>query len=321
MATAEQLKTLIRSHLDDNFEQFITTVLQVAAHEARKGHRELAQELQALVDDAKRRRPTVVKFPDPMDDLIQSVRVDVPMQALVLDSRNHERIRRIIVEYRRRNELKSYGLSHRRKILLSGPPGTGKTMTAKVLATQLGQALHIVQLDRLITKYMGESSAKLRQVFDRIQRIPGVYLFDEFDAIGGDREFSNDVGEMRRVLTSLLQFIENDTSDNLVLAATNSSQLLDRALFRRFDDVLVYSLPDSQQRRELVTNVLGVFIGSSVCIERVVSATNGLSHAEITRAAQDAMKTAILRNQEYVTTHDLLRHVKERREIYNSREE
>lgn len=321
MATAEQLKTLIRSHLDNNFEQFLTTVLQVAAHEARKGHRELAQELRALVDDAKRRRPTVVKLPDPMDDLIHSARVDVPLQALVLDAEKKQRLRRIILEYRHRGKLLAHGLAHRRKILLCGPPGTGKTMTAKVLATQLGQPLHTVQMDRLITKYMGESSAKLRQVFDRILRIPGVYLFDEFDAIGADRELSNDVGEMRRVLTSFLQFIENDTSDNLVLAATNNSQLLDRALFRRFDDVLVYSLPDDSERKALITNVLGVFLGSGLLIDSVVSATEGLSHAEITRATHDAMKTAILQDEAFVTTGMLLMHVKERREIYNRREE
>lgn len=321
MATAEQLKTLIRSHIDDNSEQFIATVLQVAAHEARKGHHELAQELRALADTAKRRKPTVVKLPDPMDDLVHSVRSDVPLHALVLDFRNRERLRRIIVEYRRRRELLAYGLSHRKKILLSGPPGTGKTMTAQVLASELGLPLHVVQLDRLVTKYMGETSAKLRQVFDRIQRIPGVYLFDEFDAIGGDRELGNDVGEMRRVLTSLLQLIENDTSDNLVLAATNTSQLLDRALFRRFDDVMVYSLPDAEQRKTLITNVLGVFLGTDVELDVVVAETDCMSHAEITRAAQDAMKTAILRQHERVTTGDLLLHVKERREIYNCRKE
>ena len=118
-----------------------------------------------------------------------------------------ERIERIVHEYRQQDKLKQHALAHRRKILLIGPPGTGKTMTARVLAHELRLPLHTVQVDRMVTKFMGETAAKLRQVFDLIQQEPGVYLFDEFDAIGGERTLDSDVGEMRRVLSALLQFI------------------------------------------------------------------------------------------------------------------
>ena len=144
--------------------------------------------------------------------------------------------------------------------MLIGSPGTGKTMTAKALAKELHLQLHTIQVDRLVTKFMGETSAKLRQIFDLIQEEHGVYLFDEFDAIGGDRSNDNDVGEMRRVLNSFLQFIEQDTSDSLIIAATNNPKLLDHALFRRFDDVLYYEKPDADQRKALIANVLGTFM-------------------------------------------------------------
>lgn len=321
MATAEQIKTLIRSHLNENSEQFITTVLQVAAHEARKGYTDLAQELRSIVDEAKKRKPTIAKFPGQLDELIHSERVEIPLHALVVDGTTRTRLQRIALEFRQRSKLKTHGLTHRRKILLTGPPGTGKTMTARVLSTQLRQPLHIVQMDRLVTKFMGETSAKLRQVFDRILRISGVYLFDEFDAIGGERDQGNDVGEMRRVLTSFLQFIENDMSDNLILAATNNPQLLDKALFRRFDDVLFYTLPGEEERTELIANVLAAFHDPCLPLKKAVAATAGLSHAEITRAIQDSMKTAVLSDEKYVTTSNLLAHIKERREIYERREE
>ena len=137
---------------------------------------------------------------------------DTPLSALVIPDIFRERIQRIIHEHRQQEKLKKHGLSNRRKILLSGPPGTGKTLTARVLAHELRLPLHTIQVDKLVTKFMGETSAKLRQIFDLIRDQRGVYLFDEFDAIGGERSRENDVGEMRRVLNALLQFIEQDAS-------------------------------------------------------------------------------------------------------------
>jgi len=153
-----------------------------------------------------------------------------------------------------------------------------------------------------VTKFMGETAAKLRQIFDLIQRENGVYLFDEFDAIGGERSLDNDVGEMRRVLNAFLQFIEHDTSDSLIVAATNSPRLLDRALFRRFDDVLYYDIPDEGARRRLIGNVLGQFLSPRFGWLGVVQKSEGLSHAEIAHSCRDAVKQTILSDQKAVTT-------------------
>ena len=126
-------------------------------------------------------------------------------------------------------------------------PGTGKTLTASVLATELKLPLFIVQTDKLISKYMGETGTKLRQVFDAISQDVGIYFFDEFDSIGAERSSDNDVKEMHRVLNLFLQFIEQDTSESIIIAATNSGNLLDQALFRRFDDVLRFDLHSSMK--------------------------------------------------------------------------
>jgi len=320
MATAEQIKALIRSHLNENKEQFITAALQVAAHEARQGHSELAHDIRLLVDKAKSKTAVVVKFPNELNGLVFSEKPEVPLEALVLNEEMKARIKRIVLEFLQQNKLKSHGLTHRRKILLSGAPGTGKTMTAKVLASELKQPLHTVQMDRLVTKYMGETSAKLRQIFDNIQETTGVYLFDEFDAIGGDRSLDNDVGEMRRVLTAFLQFIENDTSDNLIVAATNNLRLLDRALFRRFDDVLHYNLPGKEECLRLIANLLGTFCDKRFPLTKAADAAAGLSHAEIDRACRDAMKQAILSNKSRVTLNSLIELLKERHRVYQGRE-
>lgn len=320
MATAEQIKSLIRSHLsDDDDERFYTLALQVAAHEAQQGHGELAHDIRDIVDKSRRSRGgnvLLVKFPQDLAGMVLSEKSDTPVSALVLPAALKDRIQRIIHEHRQQGKLKNHGLSNRRKILLSGPPGTGKTMTARVLAHALRLPLHTIQVDRLVTKFMGETSAKLRQIFDLIRDEPGVYLFDEFDAIAGDRSLDNDVGEMRRVLNALLQFIEQDASDSLIVGATNKPALLDKALFRRFDDVLTYSVPDAEARRHLFENVLGTFKAEKLGWKKILNESEGLSHAEIDHACRDAIKEAILQDQKVVNTDAMAKTLHERRQTH-----
>ncbi|WP_316861081.1 ATP-binding protein, partial [uncultured Cohaesibacter sp.] len=173
------------------------------------------------------------------------------------------------------------------------------------------------QIDRLVTKYLGETSAKLRQIFSMIRERPGVYLFDEFDAIATQRGLENEVGEMRRVLNSLLQFIEADESNSLIVAATNSLQSIDLALFRRFDDILSYEKPKKDEIKSLIQNRLGAFKGR-YSLEKVALAANGLSHAEVSQACDDAIKGAILSDQAKVTQKRLLDMITDRKGAYGS---
>ena len=187
-------------------------------------------------------------------------------------------------------------MCNRRKILIEGRPGTGKTFTASVIASELDLPLYTIQMDKVVTKFMGETSAKLRQIFDTIAASTGVYFFDEFDAIGADRSLDNEVGEARRILNSFLQFIEQDSSDSIIIAATNNQKLLDQALFRRFDDVLHYAMPTSDEVKRLFDNKLGVFDRAFAVSDEVVDKAGTLSHAEIIRVCDDAIKHSILAN-------------------------
>lgn len=316
MATGEQIKSLIRSHVEPNKEHFYTVALQVAAHEAKQGHVELAHDIRELVDKARKKgNGKIIAFPQDLSGLVLTEKADALKSALVIPHELDERIEAIVHEYKQQNKLKAHGLKHRRKILLIGSPGTGKTMTAKVLAHELRLPLHTIQVDRLMTKFMGETSAKLRQIFDLIQTEHGVYLFDEFDAIGSKRTLDNDVGEIRRVLNAFLQFIEQDTSDSLIIAATNHPSLLDHALFRRFDDVLFYQNPESEERKKLIQNILGIFLPARLNWKLVLSDSAGLSHAEITQACCDAIKKAILQNQNTIGAKVLSLALKERQNV------
>lgn len=318
MATAEQIKSLIRSHFSDQSEQFFTVALQVAAHEARQGHDALANDIRTLVDKAKVRPARVVAFIPDLENLVLTSEPRERLGSLVLSDEMRARIERILREFRQKAKLEKHGLTHRRKILLAGPPGTGKTLTAAVLAGELNLPLYTILMDKIVTRYMGETSAKLRQIFDVIQQRRGVYLFDEFDAIGGERSRADDVGEMRRVLNSFLQFIEHDSSDSLIVAATNTPKILDQALFRRFDDVLHYQLPEKGEIERLIENRLGSFRQKSISLDASVNVALSLSHAEIAQACDDAIKEAILTDRNNVTATLLKKMLQERRSAYHA---
>jgi AAA+ superfamily predicted ATPase len=209
-------------------------------------------------------------------------------------------LQRVLKEQRHLTKLRSHGLHPRRKLLLVGPSGTGKTMTAAALAGELGVPLFVVRLDALITKFMGESAAKLRQVFDAVSSTRGVYFFDEFDAIGSQRGMANDVGEIRRILNSFLLMIEQDESSSVIVAATNHVDILDEALFRRFDDMVEYHVPSADEIRALLRMRLGGYLKSAKSITALATAAVGLSHAEITRAVDDAVKEAVMHDQSSV---------------------
>lgn len=318
MATAEQLKALIRAHFDDDNEKFKTVALQIAAHEAKIGHTSCAREIKNLVQNVKNSKKKVMPFTKKLDTLEQRD-IYVDMLDIVLSELLESKVLRIINEFRKKEVLRKNGLKNRSKILLTGEPGTGKTMTASVIANEVNLPLYDIQIDKLVTKYMGETSVKLRQVFDYIEDCPGVYLFDEFDAIGSDRSIDNDVGEMRRILNSFLQYLENEDSFSLIIAATNNPSILDKALFRRFDDVLEYSLPDENQILRIMKNKLEGHSGKDVYDQEVMEVALGLSHSDIAKACEDALKYSIM-EETIIDKKIMIGVLQNRRELYRFKE-
>ena len=315
MATANQLKTLIKSHFEDNSEKFNTVALQIAAYEAKLGHVILANDIRKIIDAEKFNKPKFRNIDPNLQGLLLEIHPQEHLVDLVVDPQIRKRIERIINEFTYRDKLFRHNLENRRKILFSGHPGTGKTMTASVIANELHLPIYVVLMDKIVTKYMGETSAKLRQIFDYIEDVPAVYLFDEFDAIGGQRGKDNEVGEMRRVLNSFLQFIERDHSDSLIIAATNNLELLDQALFRRFDDVIHYQLPTDQEKIQLLKNRLNGSI-SQKDIDLILPELTSLSHAEINQACLDAIKESVI-NEVKISPDLVIKTIRERRSAYN----
>jgi SpoVK/Ycf46/Vps4 family AAA+-type ATPase len=322
MATAHQIKALLKSHTRGDDEHFLTVALQIAANEARKGHTALAQEIKKLVDDAQGRQSSrassnlmVMARPQgDLESLLEVVEPTVRLAQLVVPQPLRQRLNRIIREQKNFNKLREHFLRPRQKILLLGPPGCGKTMTAHALAGELGLPLFIVRLDALFTKFLGETASKLRLVFDAIEHNRALYLFDEFDSLGLSRGSQHDVAEMRRVLNSFLVFLENLQGNSLVIAASNHPEALDSALFRRFDDMIRYAMPTrpemEQVLREHLTNVDSKQVDWAAVLEKL----DDLSHAEVARVANEALKEMLIEGRATLSTQTLLDAIAERRQ-------
>lgn len=297
MATADQILSLIRNHLNNDDTQFRKVALQISAVEARSGHAIVARTIQELLNHKKTSLGTVrlVSKNKDIDDLLLQVDTYDDMTSLVLSQELKEKLDRVIKEYLKKETLSKYGLANRRKLLLYGASGTGKTMTASALAKEFNLPFFVVRTEKVVTKFMGETGQKLGRIFDFINEVPAVYLFDEFDAIGSQRGMDNEVGEQRRILNTFLQLLERDDSDSFIIAATNSIESIDKAMFRRFDDVIEYKLPDREQRLALLREYL--YTAKDLDFSSAEPLFDGMSHAEIKMVCSDIFKESILNDR------------------------
>ena len=330
MATSRQIIELLRSHLEGNDERFRAAALQLAANEARNGHEEMAKEIQKLLERAPRhpqmevvqQATNSIPFSRPQGELsglLEMVQPGIGLNQLVLTPALETRLLRVVKEQQQFGRLKEHGLRPRQRLLLLGPPGCGKTVTAHALAHELGLPLFVVRLDALFTKFLGETASKLRLVFEAVERHRAVFLFDEFDSIGLARGSQHDVAEMRRVLNSFLVFIEGMRSNSLVIAASNHPEALDPALFRRFDDIIEYVMPTRQELRKVFEQRFLNEKRTSIDWERILRSAARLSFAEAVRVADDAIKERIIEHKPELTTELLLKAIADRSNMKRSK--
>ena len=316
MAAADQIKSLIKSYGDGDENRFFATAMQIAASEARQGHTSFAQELKQLIEKARKERSLSLIEPGKtisisapkreLNELIEVFQPRINLKDMVLSDDVKNSLQKLVNEQRSWQLLEKHNLSPRRKLLLTGDPGTGKTMTAQAIAGELSLAVYIIRLDGLMSKFLGESIAKLRLIFDAMVDHRAVYLFDEFDSIGSHRNQGQDIGEVKRVLNSFLINIEKDKSNSIIIAATNLPETLDKALFRRFDDVINYPLPDKDHIIEIIKkSTQGFSFSTKVNFKPLSEAALGLNYSDITRACEETIKEMILRGDEKLLLPDL----------------
>jgi SpoVK/Ycf46/Vps4 family AAA+-type ATPase len=300
MANAELISELVRAHYTGDQQRFGNLLNQYIASESRAGHVRLAQrlrDLRAEGETAEHRsaaKPTqLARAPRDLEYVLSVGYSDVHLSDLVLTEENRRALRRVIAEQRAVDTLAEHGLQPRHRLLLHGPPGCGKTMTAQAIAGELRLPIIRIRLEVVFSRYLGETAATLTDIFAETRRVRGVYLFDEFDALGRTRLDDSDIGEVKRVVTTFLQLL--DTTDDIasiLVAATNVGASLDRALFRRFDDVLELAGPTAEQAAELLTRLMRQWNAEPDAA--TLKAASGLSFADIHAAVDDARKETVL---------------------------
>lgn len=316
MANAEYLTELVRAHYSGDDRRFSNLLNQVIAAESRAGHSRLAERLRELRIEGARpdtpaRATPLARAPRNLEQILSVSYSETKLGDLVLAPQTRLALERYVVEQRRAEALAEHGLRPRRRLLLHGPPGCGKTMTAQALAGELKLPLIRVRLEVVFSKYLGETASTLADVFAEAVRTRGVYLFDEFDALGRTRLDDSDVGEIKRVVTTFLQLLDADPGESILIAATNTGHTLDHALFRRFDDVLELPAPTEQQRQDLLNRLLRPWRMKAA--GGLVEATVGLSYADIRAAIEDAHKDAILSDQSEPTPENIASRLAQRK--------
>ncbi|MER8810499.1 ATP-binding protein [Mesorhizobium sp. M0830] len=322
MTTSRQVLGMVQSHIAGDGVRFLSIAEQIALEAEKAGRGKFAESLHKFVIAARSEKTSrTIQLAKPRGDLAELLDVtypDILLPDVVLRRDLRDGIDRIVDEHKRLVELEAYGLKPRRKLLFVGPPGTGKSMTAHGIASELGLPLFTVQLDGVITKFMGASASKLRLIFESMTGVRGVYFFDEIDAIAASRAHENDIGEARRLLNSFLQLVDRDQSHSIIIAATNHSSLLDRAVFRRFDSAFRYELPTGDEARQVIRNNILAFDAGSVDWESIEKHTSALSQADLAAAAVDAARKAVLENGGKLTTKELVWALEGRMQIHSN---
>lgn len=291
MASMDQVTALVAAHVARDHDHFRKVTLQIAAGMKSQ---QSALYLRRLIE----RQQAVAFTPLPSANGLLSMPSNLStLDDMVLAPGLRDRLDRVVMEQSRRLDLLAAGLRPAHKILFSGPSGVGKTMAAGAIAQAVKMPMFRVELHSVISSYMGETASKLSKVFDHVRTMPGVYLFDEFDALGSNRSASGSdgaSGETRRTLNSLLQFIDDDRSDGLLIAATNLPEMLDPAVYRRFDETIAFTPPSSTEVSTLVNRALPEHTDLDRAAIYAAVANPKLGHADLCAALDRVRKDNVL---------------------------
>ncbi len=313
MASGDLLRKLFRGYARHDDAAFRAALEDIVEEERAKNHRLLASDLERILMNgngahSKRRFPgSTYEIPKDRErdaPLLNIEEFSYDWDRLVLSTRSLGALKQVTEEFRSKDILATAGLKPKQRVLFYGPPGCGKSLAARVMAGVLSYPLVTVRFDAIVSSYLGETAANLRKVFDFIQSGQWVVLFDEFDAIGKDRDNPFEHGELKRVVNTLLQLMDAYRGDSLLIAATNHEGLLDPAIWRRFESVIHFDVPAQQDVTLLLRLFLRGFDSSRVNFQTLSRRLKGATGADIELVAIQAARYAVLSGRSSLSKED-----------------
>ena len=304
MANGRLLKQLIKFGSEGDIEAFRSISEQIILEEREKQHHLLADDLEEVLHQKPvKTRNNTSDIPFDKERGLPLIELREPKKTfddIIISNANFDLINNILLQHHRSDLLRSHGLFPVNKILFFGPPGCGKTLAAEVIASELRYYLGIVRIDSLISSYLGETANNLRTIFEFANKRPIVLLFDEFDSISRSREDSNEHGEMKRVVNGVLQMMDSYNGTSLLIAATNHEKVLDSAIWRRFEEILTFTLPSENQIVKLLEKRL-LFMSHSINLNELAKQLKGLSFADIDRIIIRSIKYLVINRKKELT--------------------
>lgn len=299
MARSDLLISLVRAAASGDQASVRSTAEALAADERAKNHHVVADRLQRALTSVAVTSSSLLPITDRETkngkEAILELQPRVQLDSLLLPLPAIEAGRQLIEEHARADVLRAHGYEPRHRVLLSGPPGNGKTSFAEATAEALGLPFFVVRYDALIGSYLGETNARLRRLFDYVRTQPCVLFFDEFDSIGKERGDSHETGEIKRVVSFLLMQLDQLPSYVLVLAATNHAELLDRAVWRRFQMRLNFPAPDKRSVEVLLDRVISNWPSSPIrSLKSLANELGVISYSEAVDFCQNVRRRQIL---------------------------
>lgn len=311
------LTRLFRSIKGPKDSGLMKVAFSILEDERKKGHNKLADKLEVILGQnisELNETPGALKlakqrdFKVPVDrryrlPLASHIEHEILRNHMVLAPEVEAKVMRIEKEYLGRDRLAHHGLKPRKKILMYGTTGCGKSMAAERIAWDLGLPFYKVRFDTIISSYLGESASNLHKLLESIQEYPCVLLLDEFDLIGKHRNTNSyDVGEIHRIVNILLGLLEEYDGDGLLIATTNLEGSLDKALFRRFDDLIEFPKPTEKEIEKLLKVTFSALkLSQNIDLTAYANKMVGLSYAIIVKIANDAAKRTVIDSGDTIT--------------------
>ena len=317
MSQFDHIKEIAKYGLKNDREQLLSALNELVEHSKKTKKVNFAIQLQSIVKDSIRQQSANnltkvgsdshqqrIDDRDIQELILEKITSDYNLDNIVADTTVMTELKHFVEEHNNIDLLQKFNLPVSNKLLLHGPSGCGKTLASYVIAGELNKMMVVVNLGAIVSSKLGETSKNLSKIFKKASLENCIIFLDEFDSLGKVRDYSQDHGEMKRVVNTILQLFDYLPQNSIVIAATNQKEMLDTALTRRFDNIIGFSLPNREQIKSLVDltlNKSGFTFNNRAEASKIMTQCKGLSYYSVQKTLMTALKRSLFKQANETT--------------------